>query len=748
MRPTGGDDRRRSSAVNLSVSSSLPAALKSLSEIVAILSPRARVAVLSIGDGTLGVLASSGPDPIEEGATLRLPHTDELQRRLAEGPLIVEASDEALPEEVRELFERFRCKRAFVAPLCDSGVTREIVLVDESGGFIDFGEDERRLLCAAVSQLAVALENAVLRARAVKRERMFDSIARLGTVFSSVIDLQRVAAQIVEYAALLLEMPAFVLLFRHEGAVDFTVLAAEGVPAEVSQLKVKPIELATLETGLSGELGTVIPSGDDPESLFARLEQAGLTNMFAEPLVVGGDRLRGVLLGLDRRRLEPSPEERETFHLLAVQAANAIWNAERHEAETAARDEARRELETTGLLLRAADLLAGSLDLAKVLARLMDLVIEATGRSRVVVTRYDAEWQVLIVESTAGLEGVKPGTRIPLDTLSGQVQDSIRDKHSCVVDYESAEMSEAGRDRVEKLRSRLSLSVPLVFKGEVIGNIGLDDPDVRRDFSPREIEVVEGLAAQAAVAIANARLFEQQRDVAELFQHALLALPDRVSGIRFAQAYRAASGVGLVGGDFYDVFEIEHDRIGVTIGDISGKGLDAAVLTSLLKNTLRAHTAERDKTPAAILHLTNEVVYRATRIEQFATVFFGILDRADGGLVYANAGHTAGAIVRNQGAARRLAATGPVIGAFGDVSYHDHEVRLDPGETLFLYTDGLTEARREGEQFGEERLFGLLEGLSDIEPDGVIERMLDQCDAFTGGMLRDDLAIFALRLDT
>jgi serine phosphatase RsbU (regulator of sigma subunit) len=746
MRPTGGEDRRRSSAVNLSVASSLPAALESLTQIVAILSPRARVAVLSIGDGTISVLASSGAEPLDVGEKIRLPHTDQLQRRLAEGPLIVGVDDEALSDEGRELLGRFRCKRAFVAPLCDFGVTRELVFIDEPGGCIDFGEDERRLLRAAVSQITVALENAVLRARAAKRERMFDSIARLGAVFSSVIDLQRVAAQIVEYAALLLEIPAFVLLLRHEGAADFTVLAAEGVPSDVSRLKVKPIELATLETGLSGELGTVIPSGDDPDSLFARLREAGLTNMLAQPLVVEGDRLRGVLLGLDRRRLEPSPEEREAFHLLAVQAANAIWNAERHEAETAARDEARRELETTGLLLRAADLLAGSLDLAKVLARLTDLVIEATGRGRVVVTRYDAERQDLTVELTAGLDGLKPGTRIPLDTLSPQVQDSIREKHSCVVDYEAAELPEVGRHRVEELRSRLALSVPLVFKGEVIGNIGLDDPDVRRDFSKREIEVVEGLAAQAAVAIANARLFEQQRDIAELFQYALLALPDRVSGIRFAQAYRAASGVGLVGGDFYDVFELEDDRVGVMIGDISGKGLDAAVLTSLLKNTLRAHTAERDKSPATILHLTNEVVYRATRIEQFATVFFGILDRSDGAFVYANAGHTAGAIVRNQ-AAQRLVATGPVIGAFRDVSYHDQEVRLGPDEVLFLYTDGLTEARREGEQLGEERLFEWLEGLSDIEPDAVIERMLDECDAFTGGMLRDDLAIFALRLD-
>jgi hypothetical protein len=230
---------------------SLPAALESLSEIVAILSPRARVAVLSIGDGTISVLASSGAEPLDVGEKFRLPHTDQLQRRLAEGPLIVGVDDEALSEEGRELFERFRCKRAFVAPLCDFGVTRELVFIDEPGGRIDFGEDERRLLAAAVSQISVTLENAVLRARAAKRERMFDSIARLGAVFSSVIDLQRVAAQIVEYAALLLEIPAFVLLLRHEGAADFTVLAAEGVPAEVSRLKVKPIELATLETGPS-----------------------------------------------------------------------------------------------------------------------------------------------------------------------------------------------------------------------------------------------------------------------------------------------------------------------------------------------------------------------------------------------------------------------------------------------------------------------------------------------------------------
>ena len=222
-------------------------------------------------------------------------------------------------------------------------------------------------------------------------------------------------------------------------------------------------------------------------------------------------------------------------------------------------------------------------------------------------------------------------------------------------------------------------------------------------------------------------------------------LPESLRGVEFAPSYRAATQSTLVGGDFYDLFELDDDRIGITIGDISGKGLGAAVLTSLVKDTIRAHANERTKTPAQILSLTNDLVFRSTPTEVFATVFFGILDRRDGRLLFANAGHTTAAIMRCDGVTSELAVTDPILGAFASVDFGESEEHLDAGEMLFLYTDGLTEARRGSELYGEERLFALL-GKSTREPaQEVVAEVMDDVLRFASGNLRDDLAILAVR---
>jgi len=164
-------------------------------------------------------------------------------------------------------------------------------------------------------------------------------------------------------------------------------------------------------------------------------------------------------------------------------------------------------------------------------------------------------------------------------------------------------------------------------------------------------------------------------------------------------------GSGPCRWDFYDIFELSNDHVGITIGDVAGKGLDAAVLTSLVKNTIRAHAGEKGKTSARILALTNDVVYRSTSTEAFTTVFFAILDRRDGRLSYANAGHTTAAIVGEDGSLSRLSATGPILGAFDNAEFGQSDACLETDELLFLYTDGLTEARRDRDQYGQERVF-------------------------------------------
>ena len=291
---------------------------------------------------------------------------------------------------------------------------------------------------------------------------------------------------------------------------------------------------------------------------------------------------------------------------------------------------------------------------------------------------------------------------------------------------------------------RSILAAPLIVRQRVTGCL-LFYGRRPRTFSEAEIDFVRKLGVTVSLATDNARLYQQEHDVAQVLRAALLKLPGQITGLRYAHRYHAAVEPAHVGGDFYDLFELDHGLVGVAIGDISGKGLEAAVLTSLVKNTLRAHAAEKGKTPADVVALTNTVLARETAAEIFATVFFAMLDRRDGRLVYCNAGHPAIAVARVDGEVAGLPATSPLIGAFTDFSYTNAETYLACDDLLFLYTDGLTEARRDQDMFGESRVFEMIGKLRVFAPNIVVSRVIDSAVAFAGGGLRDDLAVLALQ---
>jgi serine phosphatase RsbU (regulator of sigma subunit) len=267
----------------------------------------------------------------------------------------------------------------------------------------------------------------------------------------------------------------------------------------------------------------------------------------------------------------------------------------------------------------------------------------------------------------------------------------------------------------------------------------------RHTFTLQEVAFAQRLSASLGLAIANAQLYETEHHIADRLQEALLALPDAVAGVEFAHSYHSAAEAGRVGGDFYDLFELDGGHVGVVVGDVAGKGLDAAVLTSLVKNTVRAHAAEKGCVPGRILDLTNDVVFKATNLEAFVTLFFGVID-TDGRLVYANAGHTTAAVIRTDGTTEGLPATGPLLGAFDGVTFRQAETSLGRDATLFLYTDGLTEARRDGDLYGEERLFALLPSLRGLSAEDVVAGVMGDVTGYSGAELRDDLAVLALRL--
>lgn len=287
-------------------------------------------------------------------------------------------------------------------------------------------------------------------------------------------------------------------------------------------------------------------------------------------------------------------------------------------------------------------------------------------------------------------------------------------------------------------------AVPLKARGGVVGSMTLAWQN-QVDFNDDDITLVETLASRFAAALENARLFEAEHMIAETLQETLVVLPERVPGVHYSRAYQSATYEhGRVGGDFVDIFPVEGPVVGITLGDVSGKGLDAAVTTSLIRTALRTHAID-GLGPAAVMAKTNRVMRRFSDIETFATVWFGLLHTETGHLRYVSAGHPAGLVCSPAGEVNELQCLHPILGAFDNASYSECATVLASGDRLILYSDGVTESRSpEGDFLGPEALFELIHAYRDVETTQLSEALMADVVGYGGGMLRDDAAILVV----
>ncbi len=247
---------------------------------------------------------------------------------------------------------------------------------------------------------------------------------------------------------------------------------------------------------------------------------------------------------------------------------------------------------------------------------------------------------------------------------------------------------------MRRLRYHTAIVVPLIARQHALGTLSLLRMDGSPSYNQDDLVLAEELARRAAMAIDNARLFEATRHIARTLQASLLpqALPS-IPGVRLAGRYRAAAADQEVGGDFYDAFAIGEDRWGIVIGDVCGKGPEAAALTALARYTIRAL---RDRAPAEVLSALNDAVLReGDAAHRFLTAVFAVAQARDGLLhiELAAGGHPPPVILRDDGSVEQVEVGGPLVGVIEDLRYTPTGCVLAPGDTMVLYTDGLTDAR-------------------------------------------------------
>ncbi|QIN84064.1 PAS domain S-box protein [Rubrobacter tropicus] len=430
--------------------------------------------------------------------------------------------------------------------------------------------------------------------------------------------------------------------------------------------------------------------------------------------------------------------------------------------EQLARAEAVAARKRLALLAAAGPALSASLDYEETLRRvtslmvpdladwcLLDIVEENGAVHQLASSHADPEKEDLLVRlrghrsfgeddpgSTA--EVLRTGRSVLVPELPGRV-------------FYERELGGEHRELLRALEPRSLMSVPLLARGRTLGAMTLVSSGPGRRYDDEDLLLAENLSYRCALAVDNARLYRDRSEIAHTLQRSLLppVLPE-IPGVELGAEYLPAGEANEVGGDFYDVINTIEDGWICTIGDVRGKGAEAAAVTALARYTIRAVTMTDDR-PSELLSALNEAMLRQLPEDRFCTAACARLEPLDGaqgvGLDLSRAGHPPPLVVRTDGSVEEVSCPGRALGVFPDAELKDTHMRLMPGETLVFYTDGVTEARSpDGGFFGEDRLHQILAASAGQHAEDVARTLKNAVLEFQEGHPRDDLALLVLRV--
>jgi len=320
------------------------------------------------------------------------------------------------------------------------------------------------------------------------------------------------------------------------------------------------------------------------------------------------------------------------------------------------------------------------------------------------------------------------------------------------VELDGLELESPAKEALKE--AGMKLVVPLISQGELIGLLNLGPRLSERDYSGDDRKLLDNLAAHAAPAVRVAQLvrqqeaevrtrerIEQELRVAQLIQQQFL--PKELPNLPRWQVAAYYQPARTVGGDFYDFIDLPDGHIGIVVGDVTDKGVPAALVMATTHSILRGD-APRLVSPAEVLKHANDRLYPEIPARMFVTCLYMVLNPETGHLRFANAGHNL-PYVRSEGRVTELLATGMPLGLMPDMTYEEKEAVLEPGQSLLLHSDGLAEAHGPGdEMFGFPRLMGLV-GVSE-GGSSLIDRLLSELHSFTGAdwEQEDDITLVTL----
>jgi serine phosphatase RsbU (regulator of sigma subunit) len=394
------------------------------------------------------------------------------------------------------------------------------------------------------------------------------------------------------------------------------------------------------------------------------------------------------------------------------------------------------------------------LDIEELSRRVMSSLREALMADAGALAIVDKNGQSLRLVESFGIDRASLGAENPAAMLTELIP---RPTLLSADEALSLFLDEERRGQMQDFLRRASASwvLPLVHHDEAMGVLTLGKKVLPTRFHSEDRQLLETLGSQLSVALKNSVLYEETLAKKLMEEELLLArkiqsafLPREFPRVETLDLYGKNSPSRFVGGDYFDVIPAGPGKYLVAIADVAGKGVPAALLTSMLQASLRTQVME-PRSVRKVVSTLNSLVADMRSAEQFATFFLGLLDTSFMTLTYCNAGHCYPVLVDGKAGTRFLSESDLVLGVMRDASFTEYTVKLNPGQVIVLYTDGVTEAEGpKGEQYGEERLKDLLTSLpQSLEAKEIVDSVEKSVTGFVGSdELTDDLTLLVVRM--
>jgi serine phosphatase RsbU (regulator of sigma subunit) len=548
-----------------------------------------------------------------------------------------------------------------------------------------------------------------------------------------------------------------VAVYLRTGEDGLEPAAERGLSGAHARLAERLLDLA-LGPARGRAVVEVADAARDPRMLgaAASAREAEIGAVLAVPLYVR-DEVIGLLAVYPNGRRSASEHETALLAALAGQLAVAVQNAQLHERSTrlgaereAALDAERESARRLRALYEISRSFAQSLSLDETLNALARTVVDVLDLDAALVRMPDERREQLVphaleVRDLQLEQAVRAILHRSQPFGSRAVQRLFRTARPHRVTTADAGSGGALQALAPFLEKGWTMAiVPVALPNEVLGSLAILSFRPGDPISDETVDAAAAIAGQAALAIDNARLYQQQKQFADTMQRSLLPRSrPSVAGLEVGEVYESASRVD-VGGDVYDFVTLDEGRLAVVLGDVTGHGVEATADMAMAKFVFRSLAREHPE-PADFLASANDIVCGEIATGKFITMTYVAVDGERGEVACASAGHPPPRLLLPDGRVHGLDAQGLVLGIDSGQEYEAVRAELPPGASLVLYTDGVVEARRNRELYGVERLDALLEARRELHARALAHAVTEDAREFAGGELSDDLAVVVIR---